>query len=289
MQATLPSQPRAKAASAHDRVRHVVFRTNGRTHGPITRLASPSDVGELIKPFVFLDHCVIESSRQPGFNMHPHSGIATITVPLSGAIEYEDTTGKKGVLSAGGIEWMKAGNGVWHDGSVLPGDVARVFQLWIALPASQENSPAESQYVAPSDVRQEGPVRVILGSYGNAASTVRSPEGIHYYHVQLEDGESWRHEPPAGYSVAWLAVDQGQLYAPEPVEAGQLAVFSESDGDAVEVQAHGRVSFVFGTAIKHPHPLMLGSYSVHTSREALERGEAEIGRIGKHLRAIGRI
>ena len=35
--------------------RAIVHRTRGRTHGPITRLMSPSDLGEILKPFVFLD------------------------------------------------------------------------------------------------------------------------------------------------------------------------------------------------------------------------------------------
>ena len=65
-------------------------------------------------------------------------------------------------------------------------------------------------------------------------------------------------------------------------------MFEESD-DAVEVQAVGDTSFVFGSAIKHPYPLALGYYSVHTSAEALARGEAEIRRIGEVLRVMGRI
>ena len=36
-------------------MREIVYQTGGSTHGPITRLVSPSDLGELIKPFVFLD------------------------------------------------------------------------------------------------------------------------------------------------------------------------------------------------------------------------------------------
>src|SRR5437762_4846668 len=50
------------------------------------------------------------------FGIHPHSGIATLTVVLSGEMVYEDTTGKSGQVSAGGLEWMKAGGGVWHGG-----------------------------------------------------------------------------------------------------------------------------------------------------------------------------
>jgi len=72
------------------------------------------------------------------------------------------------------------------------------------------------------------------------------------------------------------------------IDEGVLAVFDESP-DAIDVRASGDTSFVFGSAIKHPHPLVLGSYSVHTSAEALARGEAEIERIGAQLRAAGRL
>ena len=47
--------------------------------------------------------------------------------------------------------------------------------------------------------------------------------------------------------------------------------------------------FVLGSAIKHPHPLVLGNYSVHTSTATLARGKAEINRIGRQLHAAGRL
>ena len=39
--------------------RTIVQRTRRRTHGPVTRLMSPSDFGEILKPFVFLDLILI--------------------------------------------------------------------------------------------------------------------------------------------------------------------------------------------------------------------------------------
>ena len=32
------------------------------------------------------------------FGIHPHSGIGTLTIVLSGEMVYEDTTGKSGIL-----------------------------------------------------------------------------------------------------------------------------------------------------------------------------------------------
>ena len=268
--------------------RRIALRTSGRKHGPITRLVSPSDIGALIKPFVFLDHGEVAPAAQPLFGIHPHSGIATLTVVLSGELVYEDTTGKKGSVATGGLEWMRAGKGVWHDGGVAPGDPMRFYQLWVALPGSQENAPPESQYIPPESVQEDGPVRVVLGRYGRAGSPIRAPEGLNYFHVRLSDEERWRYVPPAGHNVAWLSVDRGTLHSPEAIREGELVVFEESVAP-VELEAAGATSFVFGSAIKHPHPLVLGNYSVHTSAEALAHGEAEIRRIGRRLRAEGRL
>src|SRR6202163_4322466 len=154
--------------------RRIALRTRGRQHGPITRLVSPSDIGELIKPFVFLDHAEVAPTPEPLIGIHPHSGIATLTVVLRGGLAYEDTTGKKGEVAAGGLEWMKAGNGVWHDGGPTPGEPLRALQLWVALPPSEENAAPESQYIPPDAVQEDGPVRVILGHFGQAGSRIRA-------------------------------------------------------------------------------------------------------------------
>ncbi len=273
--------------------RAIVHRTHGSTHGAITRLASPGDLGEWLKPFVFLDHFSFRTKAgQPGFGMHPHSGIATLSYLSEGEFFYEDSTGEKGRLLAGGVEWMQAGNGVWHTGSIVP-EVSHVrgFQLWVALPAVQENAPAHSQYLTPSQVPQEGPARVLLGRYGAAQSLIEAPAPMNYLAVHLKDGERWTYAPPAGHTVGWVAVDVGQLDAGDRnglLGEGELAIFEESE-DAIEVVARGETTFVLGSARKHPHDLVLGNYSVHTSAAALVQGEAEILRIGRRLRKEGRL
>jgi redox-sensitive bicupin YhaK (pirin superfamily) len=229
---------------------------------------------------VFLDLFDISATSAPNFGWHPHSGIATLTVLHQGAIEYQETTGAKGVLPAGGIEWMSAGGGVWHTGAALQS--AKGFQLWIALPEELENAACQSHYLSAREVAEEGPVRVILGTYGRVRSAINAPQGIHYLDVRLAAGERWVYQPPPGHEVAWLAVAQGALRAPELVAAGELAVFEESNS-ALVIQGDSPSRFVLGSAAKHPHDLVLGRHSVHTTPAALAAGELEIQRIGKQL------
>ncbi|MDH6167214.1 redox-sensitive bicupin YhaK (pirin superfamily) [Variovorax boronicumulans] len=282
------------AVEVATKARAIVYRTRGSQQGPITRLMSPGDLGEFLKPFVFLDLFKLDTDGgHKGFGMHPHSGIATLTWLIEGDTLYEDSTGEQGVLHGGGVEWMRAGNGVWHTGGPVPGvKRMRGFQLWVALPASEENAPAQSTYFTPSQVPQEGPARVLLGRHGAAQSAIPAPASMNYLAVQLKDGEHWRYTPPAGHTVGWVAVDGGGLDAGDstggPIAAGELAVFEES-GEAIDFTARGDTSFVLGSAVKHPHDLVMGHYSVHTSRTTLEQGEAEIRRIGAKLRQEGRL
>src|ERR1700688_3947362 len=94
--------------------RSIVLRTRGRSHGAVTRLVSPRHIGELIKPFVFLDYFNAESANGPNFGFHPHSGIATLTLILSGKAFYKETTDREGVIETGGVEGMGASRGFWH-------------------------------------------------------------------------------------------------------------------------------------------------------------------------------
>lgn len=91
-------------------------RTRGHGHGPITRLMSPSDLGQHLKPFVFLDIFDMDRRGPPGprMHVHPHSGIATVTVLTQGAMKFEDPDAGTGTLGYGGVEWMRASAGVWR-------------------------------------------------------------------------------------------------------------------------------------------------------------------------------
>jgi redox-sensitive bicupin YhaK (pirin superfamily) len=268
--------------------RAIVTRTAGRQHGPVKRLVSPSDLGEMLKPFVFLDY--FDSSVDTGmrFAMHPHSGLATTTVLLEGEVEYEDTTGASGVMPAGGVEWMNAGRGVWHDGHATGDGPVRGYQLWVALPPELELGEPLSKYLSASEIPRTGPARVVLGRYGDVESPIPAPAGINYLLVRLAAGEQWQYTPPAGHNVAWLSVQRGALLTGDEHIAKELVVFEESE-ESLAFTADEDVEFVLGSAVSHPHDLVLGYYSVHTSPETLHAGEARIREIGAQLRRRGRI
>jgi redox-sensitive bicupin YhaK (pirin superfamily) len=268
--------------------RRIAHRTMGHRHGPVTRLMSPGDIGQRLKPFVFLDLFDSSGAAPGSFGLHPHSGIATLTFITHGAVSYEDTSGEKGVVPQGGLEWMMAGGGMWHGGGWAGDAPARGFQLWVALPPELEQGAAASAYLAPEAIPHAGPARVLLGHYGGSSSPIDAPSSINYLALRLKAGERWRYNPPRGHTVAWVALGEGELRSPYALKVGELVVYEESNA-AIDFHAVVDTEFVLGSAIKHPHDLVMGHYSVHTSAEALHEGEARIRQIGGRLREQGRL
>ena len=266
--------------------RRIDLRTRGRSHGSLTRLVSPGDIGELIKPFVFLDYFDADPATGPKFGFHPHSGIATLTLILSGQVFYKETTGREGIIETGGVEWMRAGSGVWHTGGMSGKERIKGFQLWVAMPPELELAEPQSQYLGASDFHFAGPARVIAGEYGGVKSIVGSPHGITYLDVRLKAGERWTFQPAEGHDVAWIASHQGIVRTPEQVSMGEAAVFDEGN-QAIAFEALTDAGFILGSAVKHPYDLVTGHYSVHTNADSLRIGESNIADIGRRLRNQG--
>ena len=130
-----------------------------------------------------------------GFPPHPHRGIETVTYMLKGKFEHEDSTGAKGIMSSGDVQWMKTGRGIIHsempamsDGQLLG------FQLWINMPAKLKKNKPEYIYIKNKELGtysdDEKVVKVIAGKYKD----VEGPEKNHnvepiYFHIVLNEGK----------------------------------------------------------------------------------------------------
>jgi redox-sensitive bicupin YhaK (pirin superfamily) len=252
-------------------------------------MVSPGDLGKRLKPFVFVDYVDGHVEPGTGFGFHPHSGIGTLTYSLNSDIAYEDTAGQSGVVRATGLEWLRAGGGTWHRASMYPHEErVQSFQLWVALPPGIEDGPAEGIYVAPADVPEVGNVRVLLGEYGGQTSPIPAVAPIICLDIALAPGRAWRFTPPPEHTVAWAMVYRGRARVCGAEVSDELAVLDESNAEVV-IEAREPARVLFGSAEKHQHPLVLGSYSVHTNEQSLARGVANIRAVGAELSRVGRM
>ena len=269
-------------------LRSIATRNSGHRHGPITRLISPGVEGTLTKPFVFLDYVEAPAGAGPRFGFHPHSGIATLTFPLTFDVEHEASTGQVDAVRRRGVEWVLAGEGIWHRGRVTSTGPVAGFQLWLAMPPSAELAEPYTRFIQPDEVPKADQVTVLLGSHGYMKSPLRIPLDVTLLWVELAAGETWDYTPQAGQRVAWCFAQLGHVEVSGETLSRELAIFEESEG-ALNFRAVTSCAFMLGTAVKHSNDLVLGTHSVHTSTQSLMAGQRRIAEIGEALRVNGKL
>lgn len=263
--------------------RKIVKKTSGHLHGPITRLMSPGDIGQLVKPFIFLDYVEAPAGAGPNFGFHPHSGIATLTFPLNFDVQHETSSGQIDLVQRGGIEWVVTGKGIWHRAKPLNGEnMQNAFQTWFSLPPSFETSEPSAMFIQPDDVPVSGNVKILLGTYAGKKSPIPAPFDICYLWVELKDSESFSYQPSENHQIAWTFSQKGSVEVNGSQLKREMAVFEEGNGE-IKFKAQGDSSFLLGSAVKHHYDLVMGPYSVHTDRQALEEGFRNIDEIRKRM------
>lgn len=114
-----------------------------------------------------------------GFPWHPHRGIETITYVLAGTVEHGDTLGNRGSISAGDVQWMTAGSGIYHQEMPTGDTEGRMhgFQLWANLPAQYKMVTPRYQDVKSHDIAEviddDGTrVRIVCGEFWGKTGAV---------------------------------------------------------------------------------------------------------------------
>ena len=159
-------------------------------------------------PFLMLDEFGSENKDDyiGGFPPHPHRGIETVTYMLAGEFEHEDSTGAKGKMRAGDVQWMKTGGGIIH--SEMPAMTEgklHGFQLWINMPAKLKMNKPEYIYIDAKQMQihkdNDKKIKVIAGKFEDAEGPVKdhNVEPI-YLDIEIEKGKEFTFSLPSSHN-----------------------------------------------------------------------------------------
>lgn len=207
----------------------------------------PNRYASKVGSFVFLDHIAPTLHKIPskgGTGAHPHRGIATLTYIINGEGEHFDSTGNHQTIHSGGVQWMKAGNGIVHDetlnyDSKTESKLTHGFQFWINLPAKNKAEKPEYLAIQGDEVPQKelpnesGWLKVIAGKYEDLSSKIPNYLTQFLYHIHLEAGKEFSIEMESGIEVAAFLPLQNVTINDNKFSTGE---FVEFDREAGEIQ-----------------------------------------------------
>ena len=105
-----------------------------------------------------------------GFRWHPHRGLEIFTYVIDGELYHEDTTGGKGVITAGEVQRMFSGNFIQHQELNRTDQFTRVIQIWFVADVEHMGLPPHYEQTKLSDMVArpvgDATVRDIIGSNG---------------------------------------------------------------------------------------------------------------------------
>ena len=169
-------------------------------------------------PFLMLDEFGSDNKDDyiGGFPPHPHRGIETVTYMLNGEFEHKDSTGAKGKMSAGDVQWMKTGGGIIH--SEMPAmseGKLHGFQLWVNMPAKLKMNKPEYIYIDSKKMRihkdSEKKIKIIAGKFGDSEGPVKghNVEPI-YFDVELEKDKEFNFVLPSTHN-SFVYLIEGEI------------------------------------------------------------------------------
>ena len=131
-------------------------------------------------PFLMLDEFGSENKDDyiGGFPPHTHRGIETVPYMLEGEFEHKDSTGAKGKMTPGDVQWMKTGSGIIHsEMPVMTEGRLHGFQLWVNMPAKLKMSKPNYIYLDSDKIQihkdTDKQVKVIAGKFQNTEGPVK--------------------------------------------------------------------------------------------------------------------
>ena len=204
-------------------------------------------------PFLMLDEFGSENKDDyvAGFPAHPHRGIETVTYMLAGEFEHKDSTGGKGRMTAGDVQWMKTGSGIIH--SEMPAmkeGKLHGFQLWINMPAKHKMNKPEYLYIDSKKMSihkdQEKKIKVIAGKFENAEGPVikHNVEPI-YFDVELEENKLFNFKLPKTHnSFIYLVEGEIKIGNKEHKQTKDSTLILLTKGDNLKITAINKTKFL---------------------------------------------
>ena len=204
-------------------------------------------------PFLMLDEFGSEDKDDyiGGFPAHPHRGIETVTYMLAGEFEHEDSTGAKGKMKPGDVQWMKTGSGIIHsEMPAMSGGKLHGFQLWINMPAKLKMNKPDYIYIDGEKMSlhkdNDKKVKVIAGKFEKAEGPVKghNVEPI-YFDVELNKNKEFNYNLPATHnSFVYLINGEIEIGEKKHEKAKDSTLILLSRGEGLKIKAKSNVKFL---------------------------------------------
>lgn len=244
------------------------------------------DLWNDLSPFLMLDYnepwTVGPTDHPRGVDVHPHKGFETVTIAWEGGVSHEDSSGGKGDIGPGDVQWMTAGSGILHkefhsEAFSKKGGTFHMAQLWVNLPRAHKNVPPTYQDLRDADMgrlaleNNGGELRVIAGEQQGVKGPAHTFTRMNIYDAKMNPDGVLNLQLPDGDNTA-IVVMKGNLLIneTEQVRTGQMVILGRTGTDIrIESNNDAHLLVLSGEPIAEPISAY-GPFVMNTKQEIME-------------------
>lgn len=146
-----------------------------------------------------------------GFGKHPHDNMEIITIPLSGELSHGDSMGNTSVITAGEIQVMSAGTGVFH--SEMNNNVqlaSEILQIWV-FPDKKSVKPRYDQRVIDVPAMKNSFLNVIKPFNDESENGIPIYQQSWFYMSETDNGKELVYKIKKEGNGIYLFVIEGNI------------------------------------------------------------------------------
>lgn len=204
-------------------------------------------------PFLILDYIepweLLPTDHPRGVDVHPHKGFETVSILWEGALAHEDSSGGKGKLFAGDVQWMTAGSGILHkefheEEFSRKGGVLHGAQLWVNLPAKYKSVAPAYQDLRSGSIPvvelpgNAGKVRIIAGNWNEVKGPASTYTRINMYDIHVNAHAAVELRLPEGDTTTILVLNGTIQINDEQVARAEDIIVFEKEGSTITIQTN---------------------------------------------------
>ena len=227
---------------------------------------------------------------------HPHRGFETVTYMIDGESQHADSSGRRGELFPGDVQWMTAGSGVVHaempsDRMMREGGRQHGFQIWVNLPKSEKFARPRYQDVRSAEIptwtSPDGLAwaKVIAGEAQGIKGVAETRIPIGMTHYRLKPGALINHDVTDGQTAIVYLMSGSARFAGKRTIDSRAAVVFDRHGDTIPVAnaGDGELEFLVLTGKALDEPMVRYGPFVMNEVQELEQAFRDFaeGRMGE--------
>lgn len=238
---------------------------------------------EEFDPFLVLDSFDSYNPEDylPGFPMHPHRGIETVTYLAQGAITHEDHIGNKGTIHDGEAQWLTAGSGAFHSEMPLASERMLGAQLWLNIPGRFKLTAEPFYHGIKNENIQEfpldkGKLRLITGSYNGHSAYLAKYSPLDYYDIRLDANSTFELDVPGDNKtvVVFTLLGSAEICG---TEVSEKTAAKLGEGDKVVIRTgNGPAEILYMCSERMNEPIVWKGLIVMSTQEDLDQAFADL-------------